>query len=580
MVLLSAAAPTPVAAQAPATRPAPLPVPGWTVPPGPTLGLAIALVLTSACGGLSVPDPLPRVIATAPTAPVSPDEVKVSIAFSAPLAPEGVAEGRWVGLCRREDLRAVVAQAEAEAGLPGGAPLLPASASLSADGTRVEVVPAGPLAPDTLFAAVLSRRARSADGRPILDADGKARTVAVLFETGPAPDRTPPAPRWLTPPHGPVPRDLTALEVGFDEPVAGALALAPAPGAPAAALPAARAVTASPQRLGLVLQGALAGGPLALDLAGVHDEAGNAPAALDPLEVSPCSSAGPPALLERASAAGELFVDLSATTAGMGRLTAELQAGPGEPACGAAPAAPGVAQLRGEVSACPGFDPCRPTAAACPATLRLGGLCPGRAVRVRLATEDLAWRRAPFGAWLEVAALPPRAQPVLTEALADADAPEAGGEYVEVANVGTGEVDLAGHTLAKRGASGGFSRCVLEPAPGGAVSPGGIALVVGGAYDGRYALPAEVRVYSCGASALAGGLANDRPVALALESPQGATLSTLGIAEAAPRCPDGALERIDPAGPDAAAGLACPGTRSPGACNSVTAPERCPKRGW
>ena len=264
-----------------------------------------------------MPDPLPRVIATAPTAPVSPDEVKVSIAFSAPLAPDGVAEGRWVGLCRREDLRAVVAQAEADAGLPGGAPLLPASASLSADGTRVEVVPAGPLAPDTLFAAVLSRRARSAEGRPILDADGKARTVAVLFETGPAPDRTPPAPRWLTPPHAPCRatwrrwRWASTSRWRVPSRSRRRRALLP-PRSPR------RALSRRARRgWGWVPQGALAGGPLALDLAGVHDEAGNAPAALYLLEVSPCSSAGPPALLERASAAGQAFVDFSATTAGM-----------------------------------------------------------------------------------------------------------------------------------------------------------------------------------------------------------------------------------------------------------------------
>jgi hypothetical protein len=199
---------------------------------------------------------------------------------------------------------------------------------------------------------------------------------------------------------------------------------------------------------------------------------------------------------------------------------------------------------------------------------------------MRLSAEDLAGHRGEPGAWIEVASLPPRPAPVLTEALADADAPEAGGEYVEVANLGTGEADLTGYSLAKRTSSGGYSRCQLTSSAGGAVPPGGHALLVGGSYDGRYPLLAGTAVYRCGATALAGGLANDRPVALALEDPLGQLVSTIGISEAAPRCSQGSLERVHPAGPDAAANLACPEVRTPGACNRSTPPEECPGRPW
>jgi hypothetical protein len=82
-----------------------------------------------------------------------------------------------------------------------------------------------------------------------------------------------------------------------------------------------------------------------------------------------------------------------------------------------------------------------------------------------------------------------------------------------------------------------------------------VALVAGGAWDGRYALPAEVQVLACGAAALLGGIANDRAPALLLADPGGTVLATLGEG-GAPICP-AALERIDPAGPDAPENLAC-----------------------
>jgi hypothetical protein len=201
-------------------------------------------------------------------------------------------------------------------------------------------------------------------------------------------------------------------------------------------------------------------------------------------------------------------------------------------------------------------------------------------VRLRAAAEDLARRRSAPGAWAEVATAPPVPRPVLTEVLADADAPEAGGEYVEVANVGTGDADLRGLVLAKRTASGAFQRCTLAAREGGPVPPGGHALVVGGAYDGRYAPPPGTALYGCGATALAGGLANDRAPALQLEAADGSVLSSAGAAEPAPRCAAGALQRVGPGAPDATASWACPGTRTPGACNTGTPAAECPRRPW
>ena len=518
---------------------------------------------------------MPHVVSATPSGSVPPDTVSVEIVLSAPIDPRGIEDGRFFALCRREDLHDVVAEAETEAGIGGAAPVVSARRMLLDRGTRAVLTPSAPLDADRAWAAVLSRRVRSADGRPVLDADGRPRTFALLFETGPAADRTAPRPRWILPPHGPVPANVVALRVGFDEPVTGALALA------AGTTTAASAVEPAADVLGLELSGSLPAGSLALDLSGVRDAAGNAAAPLETLAVSACSSVAAPGVAPDASASpGDLSVKVEATLAGMGRLVAELSARPGEPACGVAPVAPGVAALSGEVAACPGWDPCVPGGAACPAALEVRGLCPGQPVRLRLAAEDLAGHRGAAGPWFEVASLPPRPAPVVTEVLADADAPEAGGEYVEVANLGTGEADLVGYSLAKRGTSGSFTRCRLASFAGGPVAPGAHALVVGGAYDGRYPLPPGMPVYQCGSTALAGGLANDRPVALALEDPLGQVVSSAGIAEAAPRCPQGSLERVHPGGPDAASNFACPGVKTPGVCNRSTPTEECPRRAW
>jgi hypothetical protein len=153
---------------------------------------------------------------------------------------------------------------------------------------------------------------------------------------------------------------------------------------------------------------------------------------------------------------------------------------------------------------------------------------------------------------------------VLTEVLADAAAPEEGGEYAEVVNLGDEAVDLTGFRLAKTSASGAVARCAVARSSGGPLERGGAAIVTGGAYDGRYVLPPDVAVYRCGGSALAGGLANDRAPALRLEDPAGGIASAIGVTATAPRCAAGAaLHRLDPAGPDAPANLAC-GPPSPG----------------
>ncbi len=138
----------------------------------------------------------------------------------------------------------------------------------------------------------------------------------------------------------------------------------------------------------------------------------------------------------------------------------------------------------------------------------------------------------------------PPSRPVIAQIRADAEAPEAGGEYVVIQNRGSGRLDLYGHRLEKRGPSGGVTSCVLGE---GEVAQGDLALLVGGSYDQRYAVPQGTAVLPCGSTALLGGLANDRFPALRLLDPAGAALSTAGAA-GGPVC--AIVLRTDLDGPD------------------------------
>jgi hypothetical protein len=176
---------------------------------------------------------------------------------------------------------------------------------------------------------------------------------------------------------------------------------------------------------------------------------------------------------------------------------------------------------------------------------------------------DPEGRRRTFVARFETGAPPgPPPAPAITEVRVRAATPQAGGEYVEIVNLGQGPLDLAGWHLSKRTGSGALSSCAISAAAGaGPVPPGGLALVAGAAWDGRYAVPAGVPLLVCGATALLGGLADDRAPDVLLSDPAGTERSSLGE-RGAPLCP-AAVERVDPGGPDEAGNLKCTGG-SPG----------------
>lgn len=174
---------------------------------------------------------------------------------------------------------------------------------------------------------------------------------------------------------------------------------------------------------------------------------------------------------------------------------------------------------------------------------------------------DVEGRMRPTVVEFSVAALPPPAV-LLTEVLADAATPEAGGEYAEVLNLGPGPLDLAGWRFEKRTTAGTWSGCSIGEGAGGPVAVGAVALVVGGSWDGRYPLPGVTATYPCGATSLAGGIANDRQPVLRLLDPGGSPAALLDSTDA-PAC-GGALE-ADPLTDGSGAAACCRCTEgSPG----------------
>jgi hypothetical protein len=145
----------------------------------------------------------------------------------------------------------------------------------------------------------------------------------------------------------------------------------------------------------------------------------------------------------------------------------------------------------------------------------------------------------------------PAGKAVIVQVRADADTPESGGEYVLLENLGEGVLDLFGFRLEKHTTGGGVTSCVLGE---GVVAQGMLALVVGGAYDGRYRTPEGTAVLTCGTKSLLGGLANDRFPSLRLVDPAGTEASTAGAA-GGPVCAIALREDLD--GADEAGNWVC-----------------------
>jgi hypothetical protein len=533
--------------------------------------MAIVAATLAACGPTE-PDPAPRVTSVAPEGEgIAPDAPGISVRFSEPVEPSGIEDGRFLALATEADAKSAATAAGSATGIGPGVAVVPSRVVLGEGGAEAQVVPEAPLQPLGAYAVVVGTGIRSVSGRAVMDPTGRKRAFATTFRTGPMPDRLPPVARWIAPPHGPAPSNLREIRIGFSEAVTGSLTVNGVAG---------RSRTISPDVLALTLDGPLPPGPFAPALDGIRDAGGNRPPPLPAIVAASCRDDRAP---EVAAASvrvlpADTAISLAADASEMTRLGIEVAVERLGEGCGSLPDVPGSLVAWGEFAPCPGHDPCG-AATRCPVSATATGLCPGRRVKVRLLAEDLAGNAAGPGPWMIAATGSAAARPVVTEVLADAATPQAGGEFVEIANMGSGEADLTGWKLAKRSGSGAVSRCTLEP-KGGAIPPGSHGLVVGGGWDGRYPLPAGLPLFQCGATSLAGGLADDRAPAIALESPAGAVVSGFGWAAPSLRCTGRSVERILPEGEDATSNFTCAGAApgTPGACNGSTPPESCPRR--
>jgi hypothetical protein len=535
------------------------------------LASVLAAVALAACGPAE-PAPAPRVTSVAPEGDgVPPDAPGIVVRFSEPVEPSGVEDGHFLALASEAEARSAATAAASATGIGPGVTVVAGRVALTDGGAAAEFLPEAPLQPQGAYAVVVGTGIRSVSGRAVMDPTGRKRAFATTFRTGPMPDRVPPTARWIAPPHGPVPSNLKEIRIGFSEAVLGSLSVKGVAGRPG---------TVSPGVLSLALDGPLPSAQLVPVLDDVRDAGGNRPLPLPGIAAASCRDDRVPAV-DPASVRvlqADTMLTLAADSSEVTRLGVEVAVERLGEGCGSLPDLPGSLVRWGEFAPCPGHDPCG-TPARCPVTATASGLCPGRRVKARLLAEDLAGNAATPGPWMVAATGAPAARPVVTEVLADAATPQAGGEYVEIANLGSGDADLTGWKLAKRSASGTVSRCTIEPR-GDPVPPGGHGLVVGGSWDGRYPVPAGVPLFHCGATSLAGGLADDRAPAIALESPAGAVVSGFGWAAPSLRCTGRSIERVLPGGDDAATNVACakaaPGT--PGACNGNTPAADCPRR--
>ena len=115
-------------------------------------------------------------------------------------------DGRFVAVAIEADAKSVATAAASATGIgPGGAVV--GGARRARGGGHV--APSGRPTPrssrSSAYAVVVGTGIRSVSGRAVLDPTGRKRAFATTFRTGAMPDRTPPAARWIAPPHGPVP---------------------------------------------------------------------------------------------------------------------------------------------------------------------------------------------------------------------------------------------------------------------------------------------------------------------------------------------------------------------------------------
>ena len=152
----------------------------------PGLALVAGLALLSGCG-LEPLAPHTRIAGWSPRGSDAPLDALVTVDFTAPVAAEGLAEGRHVALTRAADARAVARALEASEA--PGLLAVACDVALAEGGRRIALRPRAPLAGGSAWALVVAPTLRDAEGRPVLDPEGHLRSWVGGFSTvaGPPP---------------------------------------------------------------------------------------------------------------------------------------------------------------------------------------------------------------------------------------------------------------------------------------------------------------------------------------------------------------------------------------------------------
>ena len=161
---------------------------------------------------------------------------------------------------------------------------------------------------------------------------------------------------------------------------------------------------------------------------------------------------------------------------------------------------------------------------------------------------------------------PPPAQLAITEVMY-APVSKTTGQFVEIANVGPGPVDLTGFRL-----SDGDYWDSLQPFAGGPteLAPGSLAVVVDPDFAGDYPLPAGTTLVTASGHAICDGLLASRPLRLFTATDATTPLSTYS-AEITSAPVGVSVERASPGAPDDATGWCLspdPTGSSPGRANA------------
>lgn len=147
------------------------------------------LLFAAAChpGMPDAPEALPRVEKVEPTGSGVPTSLaEVSVTFTAPVSSEGLVDGRRLVLVPASAEHAAVQAVESEAGAAGLEGTVPGRIALEQDGKRAVLAPSAPLHALVSYVLVVGSKLRAADGRGVLDAEGRQRPTVAPFQTGAA----------------------------------------------------------------------------------------------------------------------------------------------------------------------------------------------------------------------------------------------------------------------------------------------------------------------------------------------------------------------------------------------------------